>query len=62
MTFTFTTPWFFLALALPLLIHWGVRPYSQKRLAVRSPWFGRLVRFSGRQPGSTGLERRSTHL
>ena len=50
MTFTFTNPWLFLALPLPFLIHWAVKPYSEKRLAVRAPWFGRLARFSGRKP------------
>ncbi len=51
MTFTLTYPWFFLALALPLLIHWTIKPYREERLALRSPWFGRMARFSGHQPG-----------
>jgi Ca-activated chloride channel family protein len=51
MTLTFTYPWLFSALALPLLVHFAVKPYSERRLAVRAPWFGRLTRFSGRKPG-----------
>jgi Ca-activated chloride channel family protein len=51
MTFTFTYPWLFSALALPFLIHWTVKPYREERLALRIPWFGRMARFSGHQPG-----------
>lgn len=60
MTFTFTYPWLFFALSLPLFIHWAVKPYSEKRLAVRSPWFGRLVRFSGHQPGDGAVVQHRT--
>jgi len=58
MTFDFTYPFFFCALALPLLVHWAVKPYSEKRLAVRTPWFGRLVRFSGHPPGEGKVVRK----
>lgn len=51
MNIIFTYPWMFFALALPLLVHFSVKPYSERRLAVRVPWFGRLARFSGRRPG-----------
>ena len=51
MTLTFTYPWLFSALALPLVIHWVIAPYRERRLALRSPWFDRLARLSGRQPG-----------
>lgn len=48
---TFARHWLFLAIALPLLIHWAFKPYREVRLAVRSPWFGRLTRFSAQKPG-----------
>jgi Ca-activated chloride channel family protein len=57
---TFAHPWLFLALALPLLIHWVVKPYHEVRLALRSPWFGRLARFSGRQPAEGAVVPRRT--
>jgi Ca-activated chloride channel family protein len=50
----FSYPWLFSALALPVLVHFAVTPYSERRLAVRMPWFGRLARFSGRKPGEGG--------
>jgi Ca-activated chloride channel family protein len=62
MTFTFAYPWLLITLGLPLLIHWTVKPYREKRLAVRSPWFDRLVRFSGHQPGEGAVVQHRTLL
>jgi Ca-activated chloride channel homolog len=60
MSFTFTYPWLLSAVALPLLIHWAIRPYNERRLAVRTPWFGRLARFSGHQPGEGAVVQHRT--
>jgi len=51
MTIAIAYPWMFYALALPLLVHYTVTPYSERRLAVRAPWFDRLAHLSGRRPG-----------
>ena len=59
---TFGHPWLFLALALPLLIYWTVKPYHEVRLAVRSPWFGRLTRFSGQKPSEAAVVPRRTFV
>lgn len=50
MTHTFSHPWMFAALALPLLVRWLLPPFRVTRPALRVPWFDRLARFAGRRP------------
>lgn len=48
---TFSYPWMFLLLPLPLLIRYLAPPYREPRMAVRVPFMDLLYRISGRQTG-----------
>lgn len=51
MTFSFAHSLYFLLLPLPLLIARLLPAFSAEHASVRIPWFARVVRFSGAQPG-----------
>jgi Ca-activated chloride channel family protein len=48
---TFSNPWMFLLIPLPLLIYYFAPAYREPRLAVRVPFMSLLRRLSGHQPG-----------
>jgi len=47
---TFSYPWLFWVLPLPLLIRWLMPAYAEQRQAVRVPFFERLSQSSGAKP------------
>lgn len=49
---SFSYPWMFLILPLPLLVYWLAPAYHEPRLAVRVPFMNLLSRLSGRQAGT----------
>jgi len=58
--FTFSYPWMFLVLPLPLLVYYLAPAYREPRLALRVPFMDLLLRLSGRQAGDgTAIVRRT---
>jgi Ca-activated chloride channel family protein len=57
----FELPWAFALLALPIFVTWLVPEYEDESEAVRAPFFGRLVRLTGRLPsvGAVVIRKRS---
>jgi Ca-activated chloride channel family protein len=49
---SFSYPWMFLLVPLPLLVYWLAPAYHEPRLAVRVPFMNLLSRLSGRQAGT----------
>lgn len=57
--FEFANPWMFLALPLPLLVHWLIPVYQESQDSIRVPFFQRLVELTGQKPqkGAVILQR-----
>lgn len=48
--YTFSHPWFFLLIILPLILRVVFPPYSETRKAIRVPWFWRVSKLLGSKP------------
>lgn len=48
--FEFANPWMFIALPLPLLVHWLFPAYKESQDSIRVPFFQRLVELTGQKP------------
>ena len=57
--FGFASPWFLLLLPLPIIVRRLLPPYQESRLAVRSPWFQRLVQLFKIDPAGEAVVRES---
>lgn len=59
---SFTAPWVFLLLPLPLLVHWLSPPHREKSSSIRIPFFRHVAQAAGVEPRSGSVVPRRTGL
>ncbi len=58
----FASPWVFLLLPAPILVHWLAPPYRHKQAAVLLPFLDRVARAAGQSPGPGAVTRRRSAM